>query len=62
MSPAAPDQFPLHTPRSHGPEGPDTPKITITIRNLEESTLRRTKQLGIDHVCMSAMLQAARAP
>ena len=55
MSTATPDQFPLQTPRSHGPEGADTPKITVTIRDLEEATLRRTKQLGIDHVCMTGV-------
>ena len=28
------------------------PKITLWLNNLEEATLRRVKQLGVDHVCM----------
>ena len=55
LSNAASEQFPPQTPRAHGPEGVDTPKITLTIRDLEEATLRRVKQLGIDHVCMSGL-------
>ncbi len=28
------------------------PQITLWLNNLEEATLRRVKQLGVDHVCM----------
>jgi mannonate dehydratase len=30
----------------------ETPKLTLSIRDLEDSTLRRVKQIGVDHVIM----------
>ena len=31
------------------------PRITLFLSDLEDSTLRRVKQLGVDHVCMRKM-------
>jgi mannonate dehydratase len=31
---------------------PSRPKITLWMNNLEEATMRRVKQLGVDYVCM----------
>ncbi len=33
-------------------EGPETPKITLFIPDVEDSTLRRVRQLGITSICM----------
>ena len=33
-------------------EGPETPKITLWLQDLEESSMRRVKQLGVTYVCM----------
>jgi mannonate dehydratase len=33
-------------------EGPGTPKITLWLQDLEEATLRRVQQLGVNYVCM----------
>ena len=33
-------------------EGPNTPKITLWLQDLEEATLRRVRQLGVTYVCM----------
>jgi len=33
-------------------EGPNTPKITLWLQDLEEATLRRIRQLGVTYVCM----------
>ena len=30
-----------------------TPKITLWLDNLEDATLRRVKQLGVEYVCMA---------
>jgi mannonate dehydratase len=33
-------------------EGPETAKITLWLQDLEDSTLRRVRQLGVTYVCM----------
>ena len=39
--------------RALADEGEGTPKITISINNLDDATLRATKQLGVNVVTMS---------
>jgi mannonate dehydratase len=36
-------------------EGPATPKITLLVPDVEDTSLRRVRQLGITHICMGGL-------
>ena len=42
-----------YVPAGDLPERADGPKITLFLDNVEEASMRRVKQLGVDHVSMS---------
>ncbi len=42
--------------QSHWPETDETPALTLFLMNLDDSSLRRVRQLGITGVCMSSLM------
>lgn len=44
---------PFRTSRTHGAETNASPKITLWLQNLEDASMRRVKQLGVDNISMS---------
>ncbi|MEX0762878.1 MAG: mannonate dehydratase [Dehalococcoidia bacterium] len=48
-----PDGTGAHAQVERAVDTSEGPKLTLSITDVEEATLRRVKQLGVDHVCMS---------
>ena len=42
--------------QSHWPETAETPALTLFLTNLDDSSLRRVRQLGVTGVCMGSLM------